>query len=55
MSTQQQPEETNIRIVRRSFEALNTGDVTKASEFIHPNYFNHESQASPERAKLRGP
>jgi predicted ester cyclase len=55
MPTQQQTEETNIRIVRRSFEALNTGDVTKASEFIHPNYFNHESQASPERAKLRGP
>ena len=48
-------EETNIKIVRRSFEALNTGDVTKASEFIHSNYFNHESQASPERAKLRGP
>src|SRR5918996_1357159 len=55
MSTQQQAEEKNIKIVRRSFEALNTGDVTKASEFIHPNYFNHESQASPERAKLRGP
>jgi predicted ester cyclase len=56
MSTQQQTEEeNNIKIVRRSFEALNTGDVTKASEFIHPNYFNHESQASPERAKLRGP
>jgi predicted ester cyclase len=55
MSTQQQTEEKNIKIVRRSIEALNTGDVTKASEFIHPNYFNHESQASPERAKLRGP
>ena len=60
VSTQQQTEEeeeeeNNIKIVRRSFEALNTGDVTKASEFIHPNYFNHESQASPERAKLRGP
>jgi tetratricopeptide (TPR) repeat protein len=55
MSTQQQIEEKNIKIVRRSIEALNTGDVTKASEFIHPNYFNHESQASPERAKLRGP
>ena len=55
MSTQQQTEEKNTKIVRRSFEALNTGDVTKASEFIHPNYFNHESQASPERAKLRGP
>ncbi|MDQ3969562.1 MAG: ester cyclase [Thermoproteota archaeon] len=55
MSTHQQTEEeNNIKIVWRSFEALNTGDVTKASEFIHPNYFNHESQASPERAKLRG-
>lgn len=54
-STQQQTEEKNIKIVRRSFEALNTGDVTKPFEFIHPNYFNHESQASPERAKLRSP
>jgi predicted ester cyclase len=55
MSTPQQTEEKNIKIVRRSIEALNTADVTKASEFIHPNYFNHESQASPERAKHRGP
>lgn len=55
MSTPQQTEEKNIKIVRRSIEALNTGDVSKVSEFIHPNYFNHESQASPERAKLRGP
>ena len=55
MSTPQQTEEKNINIVRRSIEALNTGDLSKVSEFIHPNYFNHESQASPERAKLRGP
>jgi len=56
MSTpQQNEEEKNIKIVRHSIEALNTGDVTRVSEFIHPNYFNHESQASPERAKLRGP
>jgi predicted ester cyclase len=55
MSTPQQTEEKNINIVRRSIEALNTGDTSKVSEFIHPNYFNHESQASPERAKLRGP
>lgn len=55
MSTPQQTEEKNINIVRRSIESLNTGDVSKVSEFIHPNYFNHESQASSERAKLRGP
>ena len=55
MSTPQHTEEKKIRIVRRSIEALNTGDTSKVSEFIHPNYFNHESQASPERAKLRGP
>lgn len=54
MSAQQQIEERNIRIARRSIEAPNTGDVAKVSEFIHPDYFNHESQASPERAKLRG-
>ena len=46
MSTPQQTEEKNINIVRRSIEALNTGDVGKVSEFIHPSYFNHESQAS---------
>src|SRR5919107_2163795 len=55
LSMPQQIEEKNIKIVRRSIEALNTGDVSNVSEFIHPNYFNHESQASPERAKLRGP
>lgn len=55
MSTPQQAAEKNIKVVRRSIEALNTGDISKVSEFIHPNYFNHESQASPERAKLRGP
>jgi steroid delta-isomerase-like uncharacterized protein len=56
MSTpQQNEEEKNIKIAQRSIEALNTGDTSKVSEFIHPNYFNHESQASPERAKLRGP
>lgn len=54
MSTQQQVER-NIKVARRSIEALNTGDATKALEFMHPDYFNHESQASPERAKLRGP
>ena len=53
MSTQQQVER-NIKVARRSIEALNTGDATKALEFMHPDYFNHESQASPERAKLRG-
>ena len=53
MSTQQIEE--NVRAARRSIEAFNTGDVAKVHEFIDPKYFNHESQASPERAKLRGP
>jgi predicted ester cyclase len=48
-------EEQNVRIVRWIFEAANTGDVTKVNEFIGPEYFNHESQADPRRAKLRGP
>src|SRR5215210_689769 len=54
MSTPQQIEEKNIKIVRRSIEALNTGDVTKVSEFIHPNYFDRDSQSIPGRKKLRG-
>jgi hypothetical protein len=57
VSTRQQTEEEekNIKIVRRSIEALNTGDVTKVSEFIHPNYFDRDSQSIPGREKLRGP
>jgi predicted ester cyclase len=56
MSTPQQTEEEkNIKIVQRSIEALNTGDITKVSEFIHPNYFDRDSQSIPGRAKLRGP
>jgi steroid delta-isomerase-like uncharacterized protein len=52
---QQLLEEENIRIARRSIEALNTGDTSTVYEYVHPDYFNHESRASPERAKLRGP
>jgi hypothetical protein len=36
-------ENNNIRIVRRLFEAPNTGEVSKAHEFIGPEYFNRES------------
>jgi nogalonic acid methyl ester cyclase/aklanonic acid methyl ester cyclase len=55
MSTpQQQIEEKNIKIVLRSIEALNSGDVTNVSEFIHPNYFDRDSQSIPGREKLRG-
>jgi uncharacterized protein (TIGR02246 family) len=48
-------EETNISIVREALEALNSGDISKAHEFISPQYFNHESQMDPVRSKLRGP
>jgi predicted ester cyclase len=48
-------EEQNTRIARRVFEAFNTGDVSRVNEFVGPEYFNHESQADPRRAKLRGP
>ena len=56
MSTPQQTEEEekNIKIVQRSIEALNTGDVTNVSEFIHPNYFDRDSQSISGREKLRG-
>ena len=53
-SPQQTEEEKNIKIVRRSIEALNTGDVTKVSEFIHPNYFDRDYQSIPGGKKLRG-
>jgi nogalonic acid methyl ester cyclase / aklanonic acid methyl ester cyclase len=56
VSTQQQTEEEekNIKIVQRSIEALNSGDVTNVSEFIHPNYLDRDSQSIPGREKLRG-
>ena len=54
MSTPQENEEKNITIVRHSIESLNTGDVSKVSEFIHPNYFDRDSQSIPGREKLRG-
>src|ERR687883_1493931 len=48
-------EEENVRIVRKVFEAFNSGDVSRVHEFISPQYFNHESQIDPVRSKLRGP
>ena len=45
----------NIRIVGEVFNTFNTGDITRVSEFIGPQYFNHESQIDPVRSKLRGP
>jgi predicted ester cyclase len=53
MSTQQAEE--NVRMVRRMIQVFNTGDVSKVNEFVGPEYFNHESQADPRRAKMRGP
>jgi uncharacterized protein (TIGR02246 family) len=45
----------NIRVVREALQALNSGDTSNVQEFISPQYFNHESQMDPIRAKLRGP
>ena len=45
----------NIQLVRQAFQAINTGDISKASEFISARYFNHESQMDPVRSKMRGP
>jgi predicted ester cyclase len=49
------PVEYNIGLVRNVINALNTGDTTGVSDFISPNYFNHESQMDPVRSKMRGP
>ena len=45
----------NIQVVKQAFRAINTGDISNASEFISPRYFNHESQMDPVRSKMRGP
>ena len=47
--------EDNIQLVRNVIDALNTGDTSRVSDFISPNYFNHESQMDPVRSKMRGP
>jgi uncharacterized protein (TIGR02246 family) len=47
--------QSNIRVIRGAFEALNTGDTSRIHEIISPQYFNHESQMDPIRSKLRGP
>jgi predicted ester cyclase len=51
----QSTEENNINAARRVAEAFNTGNVSNVSEFISPQYFNHESQVDPVRGQLRGP
>jgi len=48
-------EESNTKLARQAIEAFNTGDVGNVSQFISPQYFNHESQVDPVRGQLRGP
>ena len=51
----QATEENNIKLARQVIEAFNTGDVSNVSQFISPQYFNHESKIDPVRGQLRGP
>ena len=51
----EEKEKRNIQTVMRLKDAVNTGDVSRAHEFISEQYFNHESQIDPVRSKLRGP
>ena len=51
----QAAEGNNIKVARQVIEAFNTGDVSNVSQFISPEYFNHESQVDPVRGQLRGP
>ena len=51
----QSTEESNINTVRQVAEAFNTGNVSNVTQFISPQYFNHESQVDPIRGQLRGP
>ena len=51
----QSTEENNINAARRVAETFSTGNVSNVSEFISPQYFNHESQVDPIRGQLRGP
>jgi steroid delta-isomerase-like uncharacterized protein len=47
--------ENNTKLARQVIEAFNTGDVGNVSQFVSPQYFNHESQVDPVRGQLRGP
>jgi predicted ester cyclase len=49
--------EENIKIVRRSIDAFNTGDTSNVHQFISPDYVNRESQSHKDsyRSKLKGP
>jgi steroid delta-isomerase-like uncharacterized protein len=49
--------EENINLVRRVFEAFNTGDTNRVHEFISDDYNNRESQGAKDsyRSKLKGP
>jgi predicted ester cyclase len=47
--------ENNTKLARQVIEAFSTGDVSNVSQFISPQYFNHESQVDPVRGQLRGP
>jgi hypothetical protein len=47
--------EKNIDLVKNAIQALNSGDMSKVSKFVSPNYFDHESQLDPVRAQMRGP
>ena len=42
-------EEGNTKLARQVIEAFNTGDVGNVSQFISPQYFNHELQVDPVR------
>jgi hypothetical protein len=48
-------EQNNTKLARQVIEAFNTRDVSNVSQFISPQYFNHESQVDPVRGQLRGP
>lgn len=48
-------QQKKIQLVKGVINALNTGDVSKVSDFVSPTYFNHESQMDPVRSKMRGP
>jgi nogalonic acid methyl ester cyclase/aklanonic acid methyl ester cyclase len=49
--------EENIKLVRRLFQSVNTGDTSKVAEFISDDYVNRESQRAKDsyRSKLKGP
>lgn len=48
-------EEDNIMAAKQAIEVFNTGDISRVSEFMSPEYINVASKSDPIRGQLKWP